>query len=111
MKAGELRQRFSFAFRQEVDDGIGNKQGDWIQQFERDGKRIILKAGESVMASRLSGRQPAIITIRYSREAAQITTDWRCTDTRSREIFNIRQVMIGEKRDYIELLIEGGVAV
>lgn len=110
MKAGELRQRFQFAFRVETDDGLGNKQGEWIDQFTVWAKHATLRAGESVMAGRLTGRAPAIVTIRYSIQAAAITTDWRCTDTRSGAIYNIRQVMPGEKRDFIELLVEAGVA-
>lgn len=110
IKAGELRQRFSFAFRQTVSDGMGNEQGEWVQQFEAWGKRVVLRGGEQVMADRLAGREPAIITIRASNQARQVTTDWRCTDTRTGDIFNIRQAMQGEKRDFIELLCDKGVA-
>lgn len=110
MKAGELRERFSFAFRQTVDDGLGNQQGEWIDQFTVWAKTVNLRGGESVMASRLSGRAPAIVTIRYSIQASGITTDWRCTDTRTTEVFNIRQVTVSPKRDFIDLLVEAGVA-
>ena len=111
MKAGELRQRFSFAFRQTTNDGLGNEQGEWVDQFTAWGKRVVLRGGEQVMADRLGGREPAIITIRASNQARQVTTDWRCTDFRTQEVFNIRQVMPGEKRDHIEILVERGVAV
>lgn len=111
MKAGELRQRFSFASRQVTNDGMGNEQGEWVPQFEAAGKRTVLRGGEQVMADRLGGREPAIITIRHSIQARQVTTDWRCTDFRTGEIFNIRQVMPSEKRDFIELLVDKGVAV
>jgi SPP1 family predicted phage head-tail adaptor len=111
MKAGELRERFQFAFRVETDDGLGNKQGAWVEQFTVWAKKITLRGGESIMASRLSGRCPAIVTIRYSIQASQITTDWRCTDTRTTEVFNIRQVTVSPKRNFIDLLLEAGVAV
>lgn len=111
MKAGELRQRFQFAFRQAAKDGIGNEQDTWIEQFEVWGKRTVLRGGENVMAARLEGTAPAVITIRSSIQARQITTDWRCTDFRTREVYNIRQVTLSEKRDYIDLLVEKGVAI
>ena len=111
MKSGELRERFSFAFRQTVQDGIGNEQGEWIDQFTCWAKKITLRGGENVMASRLQGRSPAVLTVRYSIQASGITTDWRCTDTRTSEVFNIRQVTVSPKRDAIDFLLEAGVAV
>lgn len=111
MKAGELRERFQFAFRVETDDGLGNQQGEWIEQFMVWAKKITLRGGENVMASRLAGRSPAVLTIRYSIAASQITTDWRCTDTRTSEVFNIRQVTVSPKRDFIDILLERGVAI
>lgn len=111
MRAGKLRERFAFSRRNDVDDGIGNNQGEWIEDPPVSAELTWLRGGESVMANRLSGRSPAIVKIRYCIAASQITTDWRCRDTRSGEVFNIRQVMPGEKRDHIEFLVEAGVAV
>lgn len=110
MQAGKLSERFAFSRRTEVDDGLGNKQGDWIEDAPVQAERIWLKGGESVMANRLGGRAPVIVKIRYCIAASQITADWRCRDTRSGEIFNIRQVMPSVKRDFIEVLCELGVA-
>lgn len=111
MSAGKLRERFAFSRRDEADDGLGNRQGEWIEAPPVAAERIWLRGGEAVMANRLGGRAPAIVKIRFSTAASQITTDWRCRDVRSGEIFNIRQVMPAVKRDYIELLCELGVAV
>ena len=110
MQAGKLRERFAFSRRNEVDDGLGNKQGEWIEAEPVAAQLTWLRGGETVMADRLSGRSPAIVKIRYSIAASQITTDWRCRDTRSEEVFNIRQVMPSVKRDFIEMLCEVGVA-
>jgi SPP1 family predicted phage head-tail adaptor len=110
MKAGELRERFQFAFRVETHDGLGNKQGEWVEQFTVWAKKVMLRGGENVMASRLQGRAPAVLTIRYSIQASAISTDWRCTDTRTSEVFNIRQATVSPKRDFIDLLCEAGVA-
>lgn len=110
MQAGKLRERFAFSRRNEVDDGLGNKQGEWIENEPVAAERIWLQGGESVMANRLAGRAPAIVKVRYCVAASQITTDWRCRDTRSGEVFNIRQVKPSPKRDFIEMLCEIGVA-
>lgn len=111
MEAGALRERFAFSKRAAVDDGLGNEQGEWLIQFTVWAKRLTLKGGETVLANRLAGRAPAIITIRSSTQTREITADWRCVDARSGEEFNIRAVQPGPKRDVIELLVETGVAV
>lgn len=110
MQAGKLCERFAFSKRNEVDDGLGNKQGEWVEATPVAAERIWLRGGETVMADRLSGRTPAIVKVRSSIAARQITTDWRCRDTRSGEMFNVRQVMPSVKRDEIEFLVEKGVA-
>ena len=111
MRAGKLRERFAFSRRNEVNDGLGNSQGEWIENEPVAAERTWLRGGESVMANRLTGRSPAIVKVRFSIASSAITTDWRCRDTRSGEIFNIRQVMPAAKRNEIEFLCEFGVAV
>lgn len=110
-QAGELRERFAFDLRDTVADGLGNEQGEWLEQFQVAARRQMLRGGESVMASRLAGRAPAIVTIRSSSQARRITTEWRCRDMRSGETYNIRAVTPDEDRQCIDLLVESGVAV
>jgi head-tail adaptor len=110
MRAGELRERFEFQERSPVSDGHGNEQGPWQARYECAGRRQMLRGGEQVMASRLEGRQPAVITIRANRMARRITTDWRARDIRSEEIWAIRSISLSEKRDFLDLLVERGVA-
>lgn len=110
MRAGELRERFEFQERVAASDGYGNEQGAWAARYECAGRRQMLRGGESVMASRLEGRSPAIITIRANSMARAITTDWRARDIRSEELWNIRSISPSEKRDYLDLLVEKGVA-
>lgn len=109
MKAGSLRERFVFSRRNEVSDGAGNFEAEWIDNSPVSASRMWLRGGETVIANRLAGRSPAIITIRSSIASRQITAGWRCRDTRTGEIFNIRQVMPATKRDEIELLLDLGV--
>lgn len=110
MRAGELRERFEFQERERVKDGYGNEEGAWRPRFERAGRRQMLRGGEQVMASRLEGRAPAVITVRACSQTRRATTDWRLRDVRSEELWNIRSISMSEKRDYLDILVEKGVA-
>lgn len=109
--AGELRHRIAFERREEVDDGYGNVQADYVQQFVVWAGVQARFGGETVTAARLSGQQPLTITVRRSSQTAQITPDWRARDARTGEIYNIRS--IADPTDagaYLELLCQSGVA-
>lgn len=108
--AGDLRERFAFDTRSSVSDGAGNRRGQWNEQFVVPAQRGYLRGGESVVAARLEGRSPALLTIWSSVESRRITTDWRCRDVRSGEEFNIRAVTPRQTLDFIDLLVEKGVA-
>lgn len=109
MRAGDLRERVTFAERIEEDDGHGNKEGDFVDRFTVAAGMEPRFGGEAVMAARLSGRQPVSIVIRYFERGKSITPAWRATNARSGEIYNIRSVVVGKRRDLIELLCEAGV--
>lgn len=113
MAAGSLRERVSFAKRgPAVDDGYGNTESTFADQFTV-AARIKPRIGgsEAVTAARLSGRQPYVITVRYSNQTKQITTDWRAQNARTLENYNIRSVTnTDEKKQYLDLLVEAGVA-
>lgn len=110
MRAGQLRERFEFQERERVEDGYGNEQGPWRARFERAGRRQMLRGGEQVMASRLEGRAPAVITVRACSQTRTVTTDWRLRDVRNEDLWNIRSISPSEKRDYLDILVEKGVA-
>jgi head-tail adaptor len=64
------------------------------------------------MAARLEGNQPVVITVRASSDTRRITTDWRAVDARdASHVFNVRSTSPGERRDYIDILCQLGVAV
>lgn len=116
IRAGELRERFIFEVREDLSDnsppgdGYGNMEGDWLPQFTVWAKLHLMRGGENVIASRLQGRQPAILTVRASSLTRRITTDWRCRDKRTSEAYNIRSVELHPDRSGFDLLIERGVA-
>lgn len=110
MSAGLMKERFAFDKRNDLVDGYGNTQSEWVEQYLCWTRRQFLRGGEDVIAARLEGRQPALLTIRRSNMARQITPDWRARDTRTGEIYNIREAKPTEDRAYVEILCERGVA-
>lgn len=114
--AGDLTDRLQFERREEKQDGYGNAvAGDWIPQFERWAKIRARRGGEGILAARLEARQPAVVTIRYSRAAAAITADWRAVEMiagrATGRVFNIRENPVRtDDRAYLEMLVESGVA-
>lgn len=112
MRAGDLNSRVTFQRRVTADDGYGNEVGEWQTQFTVWAGFKPLRGTETVMAARLSGRQPYIVTIRQSSQTRQITTDWRAVDARnSSRVFNIRAITDPDgTRAWLEVLTEQGVA-
>ena len=117
ISAGDLRERVGFYSRVSLDDGYGNTQAgyDSIPEF-------ILSAN---IKPRLGGEQPGRlraghdvgtnfdnITVRYSSLSAQVDTDWVCKNERTGVVYNIRSIINpDQKKQFIELLCEKGVAV
>lgn len=108
--AGNLRYRVAFDKRADVSDGMGNTQGAWVEQFRRRAAYHHLRGGESVMAVRLAGKHSQIIAVRRETRTLEVTTDWRVRDTRTGDVFNIRDVTRETDRKWISLLVETGVA-
>lgn len=112
MQAGKLRDRVTFAKRQASSDEYGNDESTFVDQFTVAAEVIYLQGGEQVMAARLDGRQPVVLTVRASTQTRLIETDWRATDARDAErVFNVRSIKPSERRDHIDVLCEAGVAV
>lgn len=112
MKAGELTERFRFEKRRDTSpegDGGGTYVGKWEPQFTAAAKLRFRRGGEDVLAARLAGRQPAVLTIRASRQAREVAVDWRCVNARTGAAYNIRDITPTADRAAIEMLIEGGV--
>lgn len=111
MLASKLKHKLAFDKRSDTDDGYGNVVNGWVEQFVVWGGKKYLVGGESVMAARLAGRQPVAITVRWSTMTEQITNDWRCRDVYTEELFNIRSITPGERREgFLDMLAESGVA-
>lgn len=111
IKAGKLTDKFSFDKRQDVADGAGNFQAQWVQSHGPVAAELLyLKGGESVIASRLNGAKPVVIMIRDCVSARAITTEWRARDARRGTIYNIRDITPSQLRGYLDVLAESGTA-
>lgn len=110
--AGRLREIVAFESRAIVDDGLGNEiSGDWTERFKANAEISFLKGGESVVADRLQGMQPAVIAVRYEPQALSANTDWRIKDLRSGVVYQIKsQANMDKRREFLEFLTVAGVA-
>lgn len=114
MSAGARRHRIIFSKRAIVDDGAGNPvSGDFADQFTVWTRVQVLKGGEGVLAARLQGTQPVVLSVlAYPDTTKLITTDWRGVDADdATKVYNIRAVTPNENNFDIDLLCEQGVVV
>lgn len=109
--AGELNWRMRFEAPVAGDDGGGGVTTGFAPRFTVSAGLFNAGGSETVQAARLEGRSLARCRIRFSRQAREISTDWRMVDARNGDIWNIREVDdITEPRAFILLAVEKGVA-
>jgi len=82
MAAGGLIEHFAFLCREQVDNDMGTDVGRWLEIFSTRAALTYREGSEAVIAARLTGKQPAFLTIRRSKAADEITTEWCCRDVR-----------------------------
>lgn len=108
MGAGQMRDQITLERRSSQADGFGNYIGAWVPAFSRWCSVKALRGGETVIASRLEGRQPVIVMVRSDPETDQIDPEMRATI--NGRIYNIRELpRLTEDRLYLEFLAETGV--
>lgn len=107
--AGALRERVSFAVRGEQDDGYGNTQAGWVEQFQDAASYVHLRGGEGVLAARLANKHPQVIRVRAHTKTRAVTADWKVTDVRTGVEYAIKDVTATVDNKWIDLLCERGV--
>jgi head-tail adaptor len=111
MAAGKFRDLLAFEVRQAIDDGMGNEvSGDFVEQFRDHAEMAALRGSETVMASRLSGKQPFLVTVRCHTNTMRVTPDWRAVNARTGVAYAITTSVVRPKRDYVDLTCIEGVA-
>lgn len=121
--SGQLFSKVAFDQRIEESDGHGNDRGDFVERFTRRAGFTFLRGGETVIASRLEGRQPIVVRVRRDSDTLKITPDWRMRDTRNGAwdgeddqrywkgpTYAVRSIAPAEDRQFLDIMVEGGVA-
>lgn len=109
--AGDLFYRVHCQKRTATDDGYGNTvSGPFTTQFTVRAAFRHSRGKEEVLAARLQGVHPTLITVRRSLQTSQITTDWQLVDARDGTVWAVRDVTPETDRQFITLLCERGVA-
>ena len=124
MKAGTLYFPVAYDAPKEVPDGHGGVEVGWDTDNAVMARAhfLYLRGGETVQAARLQGRQPIVVTIRNSAVAREITAGWRMRDMNAGTLssgdvwsgpaFNVRTAPVpSDDRQWLEITVEGGVAV
>jgi hypothetical protein len=93
-----------------VDDGYGNMEGDFTEQFQCSAGFTFLRGGEAVIAARLEGRQPVVARLRASTQTRRIQPDWRMRDLRTGVSYAVRSVAPTPDRKWLDVTTEAGVA-
>lgn len=107
--ARRLRHRITFARRADEKDGYGNTSGGWDDQFTVWAGLTYLRGTETVIASRLQGRQPVVIRVRASDQTRRITADWRAQDAAGKT-FNVRSIIPTDDRRFLDMATDTGGA-
>lgn len=108
--AGDLRDRVRF--EQKAEDNRGDRVGAWepLPSAAPDGAVAAgiryLRGSEPVVAARLQGKQPAVVTVRASSHTRQITAAFRAVNARTGKVFDIKAVTPTDDRAWIDFLTE-----
>lgn len=113
-RAGALRDYLDFQRRGDLDNGWGDTTpgaGDWETVFSAYAAMRPLRGSEAVMADRLGGVQPYVVTIRQHDAALQVTTAWRVVDARTGRSFAIVSPLADPdgRNAWLEFLVREGV--
>jgi SPP1 family predicted phage head-tail adaptor len=100
----------AFEERIEQPDGFGNSVADWVPRFDERVSIRYLRGSESVIAARLEGRQPVIITVRSHEATRAVSPGWRVKV--NGVTYNIREPLrpTDQRKRDLEFLAESGVA-
>ncbi len=119
--AGDLRSKVAFQRRkelvtdQEKSDRYGNALGEWETVIECRARLQPRLGSEEVVAARLQGKQPYILTVRSSKASREVTPAWRAYDARAgmkadgvtpKRLFDIKSVSNVDERDqFLDFLV------
>lgn len=109
--AGALDKLVRFEVRSVGEDEYGNvTTGPWAEQFREPARLRPLKGSEPVLAQRLVGVQPYVLTVRSSTRTRGVDGAWRAVNARSGAIYDITAITNPDERGaYLDMLVTEGV--
>lgn len=107
MQSGDLTYAMAFDAPTQTQDGSGGTDAGWAEEYTCRAHVRYLRGTEAVMAARLAGRQPVVVTIRRCEASRLITPAWRMRDTREGDVYNIRAIVPSDDRAWLEITAEG----
>ena len=110
MSIGRQRHHVTWSKREAIDDGAGNVEGAFVDQFACPAAFNWLAGGEGVIGQRLAGTQPLVMRVRASNLTRQIGADWRAQDDLSLKFYAVRSVKPDETERWLDVMVEEGVA-
>ncbi|GGW23997.1 hypothetical protein GCM10011452_09220 [Gemmobacter lanyuensis] len=110
MQAGQLSSRIAFDAPTVAPNGQGGVLQGWSEQYACWANIRYLRGSETVIAARLAGRQPVVITVRNCSAARSCAIDWRIRDLRTGRVYNVRTAPVpSQDRAWLEITAESGV--
>lgn len=104
-------ERVAFDSPVENPDGRGGTITGFQEQYVCDAMFRYLRGSETVIAARLEGRQPVVVTVHDCSAASAVRAGWRMRDLRRGTEYNIRTIVPSDDRVFLEITCESGVAV
>lgn len=109
---GQMTYRLAFDAPAVADNGAGGRRRGWTEGLHECWAAVrFLRGGETVIAARLAGVQPVVVTIRACDAARAIRHDWRIRDLRSGTVYSISAPPVAsDSRGFLDIVAQSGVA-
>lgn len=114
-RPGDMRHRMAFDKRQQTNPDspvdLGNIGTEFVEQFIVWAAVKARLGGETVMAARLTGQQPIVITVRQSSSTELIDLDWRARDVNEDKEYAIKSIVDpDDSGEFFDILVQTGAA-
>lgn len=113
-QAGQLTEIVTFQTQVQTNPDApadyGNTVSTWVDSFTAWAEYVPMHGSETILAGRLAGHHIQMIRVRATPQSREVKADWHLTDTRTGEIYNIRDVTLSVDRTWVDCLCEMGVA-
>lgn len=112
ISAGRMRERLSFQRRLDgAPDELGNTQSVWTQIAVCAARVEPLRGREEIIGARIQGVEAYRLTVRWQALLDTLRAADRAVDTRRPNVvFNLKSVLPSERRDFIDIIAETGLA-